>query len=93
MSHSLLSYALIYAQFALVIGGMLACWRVVAGPRAHDRVLGIDTLYINIMLLTLVIGIRAGSPFFFEVAAVIAFLGFAATVALAKFLLRGEVIE
>lgn len=93
ISQTVLSFALIYAQLALALGSMLACWRVLVGPRAHDRVLGVDTLYVNIMLLTLVIGLRSGSHFFFEAAAVIAFLGFATTAALAKFLLRGEVIE
>ncbi|MDO5642016.1 MAG: K+/H+ antiporter subunit F [Paracoccus sp. (in: a-proteobacteria)] len=93
MSQTLFSIAVAYAQLALVLGCLMACWRVMIGPRAHDRVLGIDTLYINIMLLTLVIGLRSGSHFFFEVAAVIAFLGFATTAAMAKFLLRGEVIE
>ncbi|MDO5606281.1 MAG: K+/H+ antiporter subunit F [Paracoccus sp. (in: a-proteobacteria)] len=93
MSQTILSLALSYAHLALAISSLLACWRVLVGPNAQDRVLGIDTLYVNIMLLTLVIGIRSGSHFFFEAAAVIAFLGFAATAALAKFLLRGEVIE
>jgi len=72
---------------------LLATARLLWGPRAQDRVLAIDTLYVNVMLLTLVIGIRSGSNFFFEAAAVIAILGFSATAALAKFLLRGEVIE
>ncbi|MRX50353.1 K+/H+ antiporter subunit F [Paracoccus sp. S-4012] len=93
MIHALLVFALDYASVALGLGSVLASWRLIRGPRAHDRVLGIDTLYMNIMLLTLVIGIRSGSPFFFEAAAVIAILGFATTAALGKFLLRGEVIE
>ena len=45
------------------------------------------------MLLLLVIGIRSGSTLYFEIALIIALLGFVSTVALAKFLLRGEVIE
>jgi multicomponent K+:H+ antiporter subunit F len=63
------------------------------GPRAQDRVLGLDTLYVNAMLLILTFGIRSGSTIYFEAALVIALLGFVSTVALAKFLMRGEVIE
>jgi multicomponent K+:H+ antiporter subunit F len=67
--------------------------RLVKGPRAQDRILGLDTLYVNAMLLLLTFGIRNASTIYFEVALVIALLGFVTTVALAKFLMRGEVIE
>jgi len=56
-------------------------------------VVGLDTLYVNAMLLLLTFGVRSGSTFYFEAALVIALLGFVGTVALAKFLFRGEVIE
>jgi multicomponent K+:H+ antiporter subunit F len=59
----------------------------------QDRVLALDTLYVNSMLLLLVFGIRTGKVIYFEAALVIGMLGFVATVALAKFLMRGEVIE
>lgn len=58
------------------------------GPRS-----GLDTLYSSAMLLILVFGVQTGRAIYFEVALVIALLGFAATAALAKFLMRGEVIE
>ena len=61
--------------------------------RAQDRVVGLDTLYTNTMLLLLTFGIRSGDALYFEAALIIALLGFVGTVALAKFLLRGEVIE
>jgi multicomponent K+:H+ antiporter subunit F len=63
------------------------------GPRAQDRVVGFDTLYVNTMLLLLVFGVGSGSSLYFEAALIVALLGFVSTVALAKFLLRGEVIE
>ena len=63
------------------------------GAEAQDRVVGLDTLYVNAMLLLLTFGIASGSTLFFEAALIIAVLGFVGTVALAKFLLRGEVIE
>ncbi len=72
---------------------LLATVRLVRGPRAQDRVLGLDALYICTMLLFLTLGIRTGTIFFFEAAIVIAMLGFVSTLALAKFLMRGEVIE
>lgn len=93
MSALILSAALGYAQVALALAACLAALRTLAGPRAHDRVLGLDTLYVTAMLLFVVTGMRMQSTFFFEAALVIGVLGFVATVAMAKFLLRGEVIE
>jgi multicomponent K+:H+ antiporter subunit F len=72
---------------------LLAAFRMIRGPRAQDRVLALDALYLNTMLLFLTLGIRTGTVFFFEAAVVIAMLGFVATLALATFLMRGEVIE
>ncbi len=85
--------AMTWAQIALALAACLAAWRIVLGPRAHDRVLGLDALYIATMLLFLVTGLRLGTPFLFEAALVIAIAGFVGSVSLAKFLLRGEVIE
>jgi multicomponent K+:H+ antiporter subunit F len=93
MSATLLLSALSFSQIALALAGCFAGWRILRGPRAQDRVLGLDTLYVTAMLLFLVTGMRTGSSFFFEAAMVIGLLGFVATVAMAKFLLRGEVIE
>ena len=93
MSGWILTYALTYAQIALVLAMVLAALRILRGPRAQDRVLALDTLYVNSLLFMMTVGIRAGSVFFFEAALVIAMLGFVATVALAKFLMRGEIIE
>jgi multicomponent K+:H+ antiporter subunit F len=93
MSGTILILALNVAQLALALAAVLAVWRILRGPRAQDRVLGLDTLYVTVMLILLVAGLRYDSLFFFEAALVIGVLGFVATVALAKFLLRGEVIE
>jgi multicomponent K+:H+ antiporter subunit F len=81
------------AQLVLGIAMLVALLRLLRGPRAQDRVLALDTLYVNGMLLVLALGIRAGSTLYFEAALVIGMLGFVSTAALAKFLLRGEVIE
>jgi multicomponent K+:H+ antiporter subunit F len=93
MSTNLLAWSLLTAQFLLILAMMCAAFRMLRGPRAQDRVVGFDTLYSNGMLLLLTFGIRSGSTLYFEGALVVALLGFVGTVALAKFLLRGEVIE
>lgn len=93
MSAAILAPTVVIAQFALALAMALAAFRMIRGPRAQDRVLGLDALYVAAMLFFLTLGIRTGTVFFFEAAIVVAMLGFVATVALAKFLMRGEVIE
>ncbi len=90
---TMLAWSITAAQVLLSLAMACATFRILWGPRAQDRVVGFDTLYVNAMLLLLVIGIRSGSTLYFEIALIIALLGFVSTVALAKFLLRGEVIE
>ena len=92
-AEALLAYGIGTAQWLLVAAMACAFVRLLIGPRAQDRILALDTLYVNAMLIVLTFGMRTGSTFYFEAAAAIAILGFVATVALAKFLLRGEVIE
>jgi multicomponent K+:H+ antiporter subunit F len=93
MSATILIAAVTAAQLALALAIILAAVRMIAGPRAQDRVLALDALYVAAMLSFLTLGIRTGTVFFFEAAIVVAMLGFVATVALAKFVMRGEVIE
>ena len=93
MSATIIIIALTYAQITLALAAILVSLRILHGPRAQDRVLGLDTLYFVAMLMFLVTGMRLGSIFFFEAAMVIGVIGFVATVAMAKFLFRGEVIE
>ena len=93
MSAAILLWSVTMAQLMLGCAMVLAVVRIVRGPRAQDRVLGLDTLYVDAMLLLLTFGIRTGSTLYFEAALIIAILGFAGTVALSKFLMRGEVIE
>ncbi|MGG5886544.1 K+/H+ antiporter subunit F [Falsiroseomonas sp. HC035] len=93
MTASLLSWSVYLAQIMLVLAMGCAAFRVLVGPRAQDRVLGLDTMYVNGAILLLVFGIRTGSTVYFEAAFIMVLLGFVATAALAKFLMRGEVIE
>jgi len=93
MSNVILSWSILAAQVMLGLAMCCATYRLVAGPRAQDRILGLDALYVNALLMVLAFGVRAGNMFYFEAALIIGLLGFVATVALAKFLMRGEVIE
>ena len=82
-----------FALFCVTLAMLLALARLFLGPAAQDRVLALDTFYINGMLILLVLGIRSASTAYFDMALLIALFGFVGTMALAKFLLRGEVIE
>jgi multicomponent K+:H+ antiporter subunit F len=93
MTAALLDAALLAAQLMLAVAMGCAALRLLAGPRAQDRVLALDTLYVNAAMLLLVFGIRTGTTHYFEAALLITLLGFVATAALSKFLMRGEVIE
>jgi multicomponent K+:H+ antiporter subunit F len=93
MSHGLLVVAITLAQILLLLAMGFSIIRMVRGPRAQDRVVALDALYVNAMILLLTIGIRTGSVLYVEAGLVIALLGFASTMALSKFLMRGEVIE
>ena len=89
----LLINAIGLAQLLLVAAMVCALLRLLRGPRAQDRILALDTMYVTAMMIMLTFGMREESSFYFEAAAAIAIVGFVATAALAKFLLRGEVIE
>ncbi|MES5098269.1 K+/H+ antiporter subunit F [Agrobacterium sp. BA1120] len=93
MSSVILFWSFSIAQLFLAIAMAISVYRIAIGPRAQDRVLGVDTLYVNSMLLVLTFGLRTGNDVYFAAALLIAILGFVSTVALSKFMMRGEVIE
>jgi multicomponent K+:H+ antiporter subunit F len=93
MSQIILDWSLFASQLMLGIGMLATLYRMVRGPRAQDRILALDALYVVGLLLLVTLGIRTGSEIYFELAMLIGLLGFVGTVALAKFLMRGEVIE
>lgn len=93
MSATILAGSLLLAQLMLALAMACASWRMFRGPRAQDRVLAFDAFYLDAMLLLVTFGIRSGSTLYFEAALVMGLFGFVGTVALAKFLMRGEVIE
>jgi len=88
-----LFWAVKAALFLLALAMLCALWRLLRGPAAQDRVMALDCLYVNGMLTMLVLGIAYASSVYFEAAMLIALFGFVGSTALAKFLLRGEVIE
>lgn len=89
----LLPAALYFALCCFGIAVIFATVRLWLGPSAQDRILALDTLYINGLLIILTLGIELGSLLYFDIALLIALFGFVGSAALAKFLLRGELIE
>ena len=89
----MLYWATVIALSCFALAMALTVASLFKGPSAQDRVLALDYLYVTGMLTILVLGIRYGSDMYFEVAMLIALFGFVGSSAMAKFLLRGEVIE
>jgi multicomponent K+:H+ antiporter subunit F len=79
--------AMLFAAFGL------ALFRLLRGPSLPDRILALDTLYILVLALLVLLGIIFETVIYFEAALLIAMLGFVGTVALSKFLMRGDIIE
>ena len=88
-----LHVALLFTLFCYALAVCMALWWLLHGPSAQDRILALDYVYMVAMLAVLVLGIRNMSTMYFEAALLIALTGFVSSAALAKFLLRGEVIE
>jgi multicomponent K+:H+ antiporter subunit F len=93
MNELFIIWSILASQILLGLAMGCALFRMVRGPRAQDRILGLDALYINAMLLLLTFGVRTANSIYFEAALIIALLGFVSSIAFAKFLMRGEVIE
>ena len=89
----LLSGAIAFALGCYALASVLVIVRLLRGPRAQDRVFALDLLYFHAMLVMLVLGIRHQSAVYFDAALLIALFGFVSSSAMAKFILRGEVIE
>ena len=79
----------------LLVGAasVLSLIRLLIGPSVPDRILALDTLYVNTIALVVLFGLRQGSMLYFEAALLIAVMGFIGTVALSKYLLRGDIME
>lgn len=93
MSGSVIEAALAFGFAALGLALAMNLWRLFKGPGAADRILALDTMVINVIGIIVLVGIANGSGTSFEVALLLAMVGFVGTVAYAKFLLRGDIIE
>jgi len=89
----MIAWALDICFIAVACAMLITGWRVLRGPELADRVLALDTLYINTVALVILLGMRLGSDLLFEAALIIAMLGFIGTVALSRYLARGDVVE
>jgi multicomponent K+:H+ antiporter subunit F len=85
------SIAIALGLFAVAMA--LNLYRLLRGPSLPDRILALDTLYVNTIALLVLAGLREGSTLYFEAAVLIAMLGFASTVVLGKYVLRRDIIE
>jgi multicomponent K+:H+ antiporter subunit F len=89
----MMAFALDVAFASIGLAVLLALWRLLRGPEVPDRILALDTLYINAVAFIVLLGVSTGSAAYFEAALLIALFGFVATVALARFVMRGDVID
>lgn len=90
---SILQVALDVGIGAVTLSLPLCGWRLLRGPTLPDRVLALDTLYLTLVALVVLLGLRWQTPLLFEAALIVALLGFVGTVALARYLSRGDVVE
>ena len=89
----LLDWALMIAFGAVSVSQLMAMIRLVIGPNTGDRILALDTMVVNAIGIIVLLGISQGTRLYFEAALIIAMLGFVSTVAYARFVLRGDIIE
>jgi len=88
-----LAWSIAICFAVVVLSQILAMVRVAVGPGVGDRILALDTMVVNAIALIVLLGISQGTSIYFEASLIIAMLGFVSTVALARFILRGDIIE
>ena len=93
MQDPILSIALMIGFFAISLSILLTGWRLLKGPSIADRILALDTLYLNSVTLIILMGLYLNNSLLFEAALLVAMLGFVSTVALARYVTRGDSIE
>lgn len=93
IADTLMSWSLIAAFVAVALSQIMAMIRLVIGPDTGDRILALDTMVVNAIGIIVLLGIALGIQIYFEAALIIAMLGFVSTVAYARFVLRGDIIE
>lgn len=93
MNAPVLMWALDIATVAVALAMALCTYRLWVGPETTDRILALDTLYMNVVALVVLLGLRWNTALLFEAALLVAMLGFVGTVGLARYLTRGDVVE
>jgi multicomponent K+:H+ antiporter subunit F len=93
MNTPVLMWALDIATVAVALAMALCAYRLWVGPETTDRILALDTLYMNVVALVVLLGLRWNTALLFEAALLVAMLGFVGTVGLARYLTRGDVVE
>ncbi|MEM6941860.1 MAG: K+/H+ antiporter subunit F [Pseudomonadota bacterium] len=88
-----MNIAIVIAFVSMAVAQVMSMVRLVLGPSSGDRILALDTMVVNAIGLIVMLGIVQGTRIYFEVTLIIAMLGFVSTVAYARFLLRGDIIE
>ncbi|HSP58729.1 MAG TPA: K+/H+ antiporter subunit F [Halomonas sp.] len=89
----MLDFALTFSLATVVLALLLNVYRLAKGPDMPDRLLALDTMYVNAIALIVLMGLWLNTKTYFESALLIAMLGFISTVAVCKYLLRGDIIE
>lgn len=89
----MIGYALVFGFAAFSLALLMNLYRLAKGPTIMDRVLALDTMVINVIALVILYGVKQGTGVYFETSMLLAMVGFVSTVALCKFVLRGDVIE
>lgn len=88
-----MSLAIDLGLLAFSLAILLNLVRLLRGPAATDRVLALDTMYVNAMALLILFGMKHGTALYFEAALIIAMLGFVGTIVLSKFIMRRDIME
>ena len=89
----MIDQALTLTLAMFVLAMLLSAWRLLAGPDVLDRVLALDTLYVNALAIVVLLGVKFRTQVYFEAALVIAMLGFVGTVVTARFVSRGDIVS
>lgn len=89
----MIATAVVISLYAIGLAMLMSLWRLVRGPSVPDRILALDTLYINTIALLILFGMHLDSSIYFEAALIIAMLGFISTVMLSKYVLRRDIVQ
>ncbi len=89
----MLSFALTLAIACFVLAFAMNLIHFARAKTLPDRILAVDTMVVNFIALIVLYGVKSGSGVTFEVALLFALTGFVSTVALCKYLARGEIVE